>query len=117
MKLVRKKGVPEIKITHNKKLFWTIIFLLFLLGVFLYYANKQFEIGDDEDKNVGNECVSNDQCVPEICCHASSCVSKNLAPDCSNMMCTTECVPGTMDCGQGSCECVNGNCQAVFVDG
>jgi len=65
----------------------------------------------DED---GIECISDSDCVPAICCHASSCVPVKNAQDCSEMFCTMECVEDTLDCGQGSCLCVNGKCNAIF---
>jgi len=54
------------------------------------------------------------ECVPAQCCHATSCVSKDKAPDCKGTMCTMECKPRTMDCGQGHCEYINGKCEAVL---
>ena len=60
------------------------------------------------------ECVFNSDCVAEQCCHPISCVPKGLAPDCSMIFCTQECVPGTMDCLQGHCSCVNGKCEAII---
>lgn len=46
-----------------------------------------------------------DQCVPATCCHPTQCVRKQFAPNCTGVVCTLECRPGTMDCGQGYCEC------------
>ncbi len=62
------------------------------------------------------ECGSDDYCVPTQCCHPTSCVPMSQAPDCSGLMCSQECVPGTMDCGQGLCVCVDGECQVEWVD-
>lgn len=56
-------------------------------------------------------CSADADCVPSSCCHSSSCVSKNNAPDCSGMFCTQVCTAGTLDCG-GSCACVNKKCVA-----
>ena len=33
-------------------------------------------------------CVTASDCVPEQCCHPTSCVNRNNAPDCSGIMCT-----------------------------
>jgi len=60
------------------------------------------------------ECLDDSDCVPATCCHPASCVPKEQAPDCSRVVCTQECVPGTMDCGQGYCVCENGRCRAVI---
>lgn len=60
------------------------------------------------------ECATDSDCVPISCCHASSCVPRDKAPNCSDTFCTLECSPGTLDCNQGSCSCINNKCQAVF---
>lgn len=59
-------------------------------------------------------CSVNEDCVPDSCCHPTSCITKNNAPDCLGTMCTMECRGGTLDCGQGNCECINNKCEAVF---
>ena len=124
MKVVRKKEIDKIKISHNRGLFWLIIILLIFFVGFLIYANQKFssesKIDSDERKgiggevNIGNECVSDLDCVPEICCHAATCVAVENAPNCGDVFCTMECTPGTMDCGEGKCSCVNGKCEAIF---
>ena len=85
-----------------------IIALIIVLGIILvtYYS---------KENNVGiSECVVDEDCVKSACCHASSCVSSENAPECSGIYCTQACEPGTLDCEQGSCECVNKKCEAVF---
>ena len=62
----------------------------------------------------GKACVSDADCVPAECCHPTSCVPANMAPDCSDVACTEECRGGTMDCGQGHCACQDGQCTAVI---
>jgi len=82
----------------------------------------------DEHCPEGYECVNNrcekidpyycekdEDCVPEQCCHPTSCINKAFAPDCRGVICTAECVPGTMDCGQGYCACINNRCQAIIT--
>ena len=61
-------------------------------------------VGDDP-------CESDADCVPAQCCHATACVSKDNAPNCTDMMCTEECRYGTLDCG-GECLCHEGKCAA-----
>jgi len=56
------------------------------------------------------ECNIDDDCVPEQCCHPTTCIPKEKKGVC-NLACTMECRPGTMDCGGGSCSCDNGKCQ------
>ncbi len=53
-------------------------------------------------------------CVPAQCCHPTSCVPADQAPDCSETFCTLECRPGTLDCGQGSCQAVEGKCEVKW---
>jgi len=57
-------------------------------------------------------CQSDSDCAPEFCCHSSSCINKKHRPNCTNIFCTQECMPGTMDCGQGRCACLNNICKA-----
>jgi|SaaInlV_200m_DNA_2_1039689.scaffolds.fasta_scaffold132690_1 hypothetical protein len=127
MKVVKKKGIDKIKISHNRGLFWLIIVLLIFFIWFLVYAAQNWEVVEDDisvnnqndvvgDVRSGNECSSDSDCVPELCCHSATCVSVDKAMDCSNIMCTTECVPGTLDCRQSSCGCFNGYC-GVAVKG
>lgn len=62
-----------------------------------------------------NYCVDDSNCIPAQCCHPTSCINKNSAPNCQDVACTLECRGGTMDCGAGHCACVNNKCQAVFT--
>jgi len=59
-------------------------------------------------------CNSDEDCVPASCCHATDCVSKDQAPDCTDVFCTMECRPGTLDCG-GRCVCEDNKCVAKFA--
>jgi putative hemolysin len=70
-----------------------------------------------ECSNSTKECSVNSDCVAASCCHASSCTSKENAPECSSVMCTMNCQSGTLDCGQGNCQCINNKCQASFSTG
>ena len=65
-----------------------------------------------EDISEELRCGSDADCVPASCCHSDSCVNIDFNPDCGDIYCTMECVPGTMDCGQGSCVCENNKCFA-----
>ncbi len=56
-------------------------------------------------------CKEDSDCVPQQCCHPTTCGPKSSAPDCSGKMCTAMCQPNTLDCG-GRCLCVEGTCQA-----
>ena len=61
-----------------------------------------------------NQCTVDSDCVPEVCCHASSCVPVSQAPNCNGVACDAGCNPYTMDCGQGYCACQSGVCAAVI---
>jgi hypothetical protein len=63
-------------------------------------------------QNIGSQCSTNADCVPATCYHASQCVPKLSAPNCTGILGTQECVPNTLDCGQGSCACEKGICKA-----
>jgi len=65
-------------------------------------------------QNTGMQCNSDADCVAAACCHATSCVPKTGAPNCTGKLCTAECVPNTLDCGQGSCICQKGVCKINF---
>lgn len=68
--------------------------------------------------DVPNElyCESDDDCVEEQDCHATSCINKEFRDEGEPVFCTTECAPDTLDCGQGSCKCISNKCGAVFND-
>ena len=65
------------------------------------------------DQNV-TSCLQDSDCVPEQCCHATSCINKANKFAC-NLFCTQECKPNTLDCGQGSCKCINNKCAASLA--
>lgn len=56
------------------------------------------------------------KCVPDSCCHPTSCVPEGQQADCSGIACTQECRQGTLDCGQGVCEAVNGECKIKWTN-
>jgi putative hemolysin len=60
-------------------------------------------------------CQSVNDCVPEFCCHSSTCVDLEHKPNCTDIFCTQECMPGTMDCGQGHCVCLNNTCKVEWI--
>ena len=61
-------------------------------------------------------CVQDSDCVPALCCHATSSVNKEFAPDCQGQLCSMECSPGTLDCGQGKIKCLEQECRIVLYD-
>lgn len=54
------------------------------------------------------ECTADAECVPEQCCHATTCIPSDEKGVC-NLACTEECRSETLDCG-GYCSCDNGKC-------
>ncbi|HIP49910.1 MAG TPA: hypothetical protein EYG99_00490 [Candidatus Pacebacteria bacterium] len=56
------------------------------------------------------ECISDEDCVPATCCHATETVNKDSAPNCDGMMCTMSCET-ILDCGRGKPICNNGVCE------
>ncbi len=110
MKVVRKKR-KKIKIEHNKKLFWIIIFLLAILIVLMWFRGRNREIDNGLVVNE-KECEKDEDCVPATCCHPDSCTVKEKVPACKGVMCTLDC-SGPLDCGAGSCGCVKGKCEII----
>ena len=86
-----------------------ILFILFLLSIVLVGCNNN-NITDEIPEEI--RCESDTDCVKDSCCHADSCVNENFKPNCSGLMCTLSCDPGTLDCGQGKCICENNKCSA-----
>lgn len=126
MEIIRKRG-GKLKITHSRKIFYLIIVLVLFLIVLIIsltfkkeYSNDKASIHENYQEIPSDTiytektCLSDTDCIPATCCHASSCTLKEKTPICSNIMCTMECVPGTMDCGQGACACVDGECKVII---
>ena len=58
--------------------------------------------------NKRTECSSDSDCVPEQCCHPTTCMNRQFKTPC-NLLCTQVC-EGPIDCGAGKCACVDGKC-------
>jgi polar amino acid transport system substrate-binding protein len=56
-------------------------------------------------------CGEDSDCVPEQCCHPTSCINAAYKGVCTEL-CTLEC-RGPIDCGAGHCGCEDGACQVV----
>jgi len=84
----------------------TVVIAAIIIGVLAFMPST--------NDGITGMCVQNSDCVPAQCCHPTSCVHIDFAPDCTDVACTMECAPGTMDCGQGYCACVDGNCLAII---
>lgn len=88
------------------------LMLAVLLGVILVVAGVIYFKLQSIPENL--RCSQDSDCVPASCCHASSAVDKQSAPDCKGIKCTMECAPNTMDCGQGEIKCVHNVCKAIL---
>jgi hypothetical protein len=60
-------------------------------------------------------CSVNSDCVPEQCCHPTSCINRKFKGVCT-LLCTQVC-EGPIDCGGGHCECEGGTCQVISSPG
>lgn len=65
------------------------------------------------DDGAAQQCSVDADCVPAGCCHPSTCVPVSEKPNCTDVMCTMNCQPGTLDCG-GRCACEAGSCKAIL---
>lgn len=109
---------------NKGRFFWialAVVIGLIIIGVGVRWVLKDKANGSENERNnstienIGaGECAADSDCVPDSCCHAKECAAKGSGPDCSGIMCTQDCAPGTLDCGQGSCVCENKKCGAVF---
>ena len=86
----------------------TFVLIVVLLTIFL--------IGCSGSISEELQCSEDIDCVPNACCHADGTVNKDSAPNCSSMLCTSECVEGTIDCGQGDIKCLEGQCKVVWKE-
>lgn len=98
-----------IKFEHNKKLFFVILFLVVLFIIILYVFLEKERYYENPKEN---SCEIDSDCVKASCCHATSCVNKKHAPECSAVYCTLDC-SGPLDCGRGVCGCVNNECNII----
>ena len=96
------------------KIAWviTIIVTIAVLGLVTYFDVN----GNENEVKPEGYCAIDSDCIPDSCCHAAGCVAKEKAPLCKGILCTQECVIGTLDCGQGSCKCINNKCQSEYIE-
>lgn len=80
-----------------------LVMMLFVGVIFLISCTSRSILPEES-------CTSAADCVPAECCHAKTAANSAYAPDCSDLLCTADCVPETLDCGQGEIECVNNRC-------
>jgi len=115
MKIVKKRGLKQIRIMHNKKLFWIIIILIIILVIsiiFVVIGQRSSNSGNNQNNNSQKECLQDSDCVPVCGCHPSSCIPKDKKPECDRVFCTEVCT-GPLDCGAGICGCISGKCRII----
>ncbi|HLC52253.1 MAG TPA: hypothetical protein VJI98_03365 [Candidatus Nanoarchaeia archaeon] len=84
------------------------MWVILVITIFLVSCTSQVQSN--------KQCAVDNECVPAVCCHAKDTVNQANAPDCSAILCSLECEPGTLDCGQGGLACVEGACTVVLYD-
>ena len=93
------------------------IVTLFFIGLLILSGCNDInnKLIETNNKNIETlNCEVNSDCVPASCCHPNSCINKDNAPSCFQIMCSQNCAPNSLDCGQGSCQCINNQCGAIF---
>ena len=85
-----------------------LLILVFLIGC----ANDATPIVPDEPTSALS-CTTDSDCVKASCCHATSCVAKEDAPNCEDTMCSLDCKVDTTDCG-GGCYCDEDKCSTIL---
>ena len=89
---------------NKKGFFIEMIVLIVLLIVGFFWFVERMKLDEKSEDKV---------CVPASCCHATVCVLKDEAPNCSEILCSMVC-SGPLDCGAGYCEYINGECEVVL---
>ena len=90
-------------IPHMKRHLLCVLVAMLVLGFIAGCAAPP--PGGDEKRT----CSVDNDCVPEQCCHPTSCINQSYKGVC-NELCTQVC-KGPIDYGAGHCGCVNGTCQ------
>jgi len=112
--MVKKR--QRARVTQNGGALLFVIVLLIILTILIASLMKlqKKENNPGNTLNDSTRCNVGSDCVPKECCHATSCVNKEIKQDCGRTFCTQECKQGTIDCGQGSCGCINNKCAIVL---
>jgi hypothetical protein len=93
------------KVIKNKRIFFTILILIFLSVIFFIYNSQK-------NKEEVKGCQIDSDCIPVSCCHPNSCVLKEQRPNCGGIFCSMSC-EGLLDCGKGHCGCANNKCDVI----
>ncbi len=87
-----------------------VLFTILLVSLFLLSCTPAMEVSEEL------RCQTDADCVPAQCCHPTSAVNKDFAPDCAGILCSQNCEPNTLDCGQGEIKCQAGKCKAIITE-
>ncbi len=101
------------KMKRIKLLLIGVVVLIFILLVHFIILSDENNVSEKIDLS-NKVCSQDNDCVKASCCHATDVVNRDNAPDCSGVMCTQVCEPGTLDCGQGQKKCLEGICTAIL---
>ena len=91
-----------------RRLAGVIVIVIAVLIAILVTRNHNLPVTDTYFCNYDSDCIA------EQCCHATSAINKNFAPNCKEAICTMECRGGTLDCGYGEIKCISNKCTAVL---
>ena len=81
-----------------------------IIGILLL----SFLLGGCAGIPIEKQCTQNTDCIQAQCCHATDVVNKEYRPDCTGVLCSAECAPGTTDCGAARPKCIENECTLVF---
>jgi hypothetical protein len=120
MRLEKKKGLSGIKLHHNKRLFWLIVFLVAVLISMMVYVRvaehkNGLQVNNPIECSMDEDCIKQKLgCCPcsmggeEICMSTknSSLINEKLSKECGAK---TTCM-ALYACKETSCGCMNGKC-------
>lgn len=97
-----------------QNMFRSRVIVLGLVMIVLFMVSCVRPIAEEPALNASLLCTVDKDCVPDSCCHATGAVARAYGPDCSSVMCTMNCEPGTLDCAQGEVKCISSQCTVVM---
>ena len=88
--------------------------LIIFLGIVLLFVGIVFWVNaKGPNINPSDYCYSAEDCVPAQCCHPTSAVNKNYAPQyCDAADCSDVCI-GPLECQVGRIDCLSNKCVIV----
>jgi hypothetical protein len=86
-------------------------YLILTLGVLLLLGFFLGCVTSTPTESGNRTCSVDHDCVPQQCCHPTSCIHHSYKGVCTEL-CTNVC-EGPIDCGAGHCGCEAGTCQVL----